>query len=84
MKYIPIIITLILASCGGSRKTKVCEGMIISKIVPSTHDYEEKYTNYCKYFAHNGTSLWREFKFIDTCGKFTIGDTVYPKFVKYE
>lgn len=80
MKYILILISIIFASCGGSRKPKVYEPIIISKIVPNT-DASTKEHIYCKYFGTGG-GLPRKPKFIDTCGKFKVGDTIYVNFYK--
>lgn len=77
-----LLLTIILFSCGGSRKPKTHEAIVIVKInkapAPTTNS-----DIYCKYIGEYSDKLFtRNFKIIDTCGKFKIGDTIYVNFYK--
>jgi hypothetical protein len=82
MNKILIILSILFISCGGSRKPKTCEYIVISKIVANTYNHDKSDNNlYCKYLDKDKV-FYRRFKFVDTCGKFKIGDTVWVNFYK--
>lgn len=80
--FLLIFLSSILVGCGGSRKTKSYEFIVVTNI-RDAKDNNQKEGLYCKYCGSIGNS-WRPSRFIDTCGKFKVGDTVWPKFTKIQ
>lgn len=75
--FLGLIIVLTFTACGGSRKTKVYEPIIITEVRDVCRGIP---FGFSKYFGEGDYA--RRFKFVDTSGKFKKGDTIWPKFTK--
>lgn len=80
MKIKLLFLAVILAACGGSTKPNVSHPIVVTNIRASTHEIEISGI-YCKYIGRS-SSFSRPYRFIDTCGKFKVGDTVFVNFYK--